>query len=79
MPPPWVHSGSQCPVPDCPGCYQCSKTAQPRAIPGMVRFTGRAGDVLLNNVSIWHTSGPNTTEETRKLAWILWGPAGGVH
>ena len=79
MPPPWVHSGSQCPVgPDCPGCFNCSKTGQPRAIPGMVRFTGQAGDLLLNNVSIWHTSGPNTTEETRKLAWILWGPEGGL-
>ena len=79
MPPPWVHSGSAaCSTPGCPGCFHCATApAQPRVLPGMVRFTGRAGDILLNDVSIWHTSGPNTTDETRKLCWILWGPQGG--
>ena len=79
MPPPWVHSGSTaCSIPNCPGCFHCATApAQPRVLPGMIRFTGHAGDVLLNNVSIWHTSGPNTSAKTRKLCWVLWRPKGG--
>lgn len=46
----------------------------PRALPGMQTFTGEAGDVLLNNVSIWHASTPNLGSQPRKLVWLLWGP-----
>ena len=47
----------------------------PRVLPGMQTFTGEAGDVLLNNVSIWHASTPNLGNRPRKLVWLLWGPA----
>lgn len=57
-PPAWAHNADR----------------QPRALPGMQLFTGEAGDVLLNDVSIWHASTPNLSNRPRKLVWMLWGP-----
>lgn len=57
-PPAWAHTAER----------------QPRALPGMQKFTGNAGDVLLNDVSIWHASTPNLSNRPRKLVWLLWGP-----
>ena len=57
-PPPWVHSADR----------------QPRVLPGMVRFTGKAGDVLINDVSIWHANTPNLSNRPRKLVWLVWEP-----
>ena len=57
-PPSWVHTDDR----------------QPRALPGMVTFTGKAGDVLLNDVSIWHANTPNISRRARKLVWLLWAP-----
>ncbi len=47
---------------------------QPRVLPGMVRFTGQAGDILLNDISIWHANTPNLTDRARKLVWLIWQP-----
>lgn len=57
-PPAWVHTADR----------------QPRELPGMLKFTGKAGDILLNDVSIWHANTPNLSCRARKLVWLLWEP-----
>ena len=43
---------------------------QPREIPGQVAFTGRAGDLFLNNTELWHTNTANRGTRPRKLAML---------
>lgn len=59
---------------DSPPGWAHTAQRQPMTLPGMQTFTGEAGDVLLNDVSIWHASTPNLSEQPRKLMWLLWGP-----
>ncbi|MCX5658736.1 MAG: phytanoyl-CoA dioxygenase family protein [Planctomycetota bacterium] len=45
---------------------------QPRALPGMVKVTGKAGDCMINNTFIWHTSTPNSSAEPRRIVWVVY-------
>lgn len=45
---------------------------QPRVLPGMVKVTGRAGDCMINNTFIWHTSTPNLSDEPRRIVWVVY-------
>ena len=37
----------------------------------MVLATGKAGDCMINNTSIYHTNTPNRSERVRKIIWAL--------
>lgn len=56
----------------CPTAEMTHPDGQPRVMPGQVAITGRAGDCLINNTEIWHTSTPNTSSAPRMLAMFLY-------
>jgi ectoine hydroxylase-related dioxygenase (phytanoyl-CoA dioxygenase family) len=43
----------------------------PRAVPGMVKITAKAGSCMVNDTRIWHSSTPNDSDVDRKLVWIV--------
>lgn len=45
---------------------------QPRILPGMLRVGGRAGDCMINNTHIWHTSTPNESDQPRRIVWVVY-------
>ena len=45
---------------------------QPRSVPEMVLATGRAGDCMINDTSIYHTNTPNLSDRVRKVIWALY-------
>ncbi len=44
---------------------------QPRQVPEMVLSSGKAGDCLINDTSIYHTNTPNQSDRVRKVIWAL--------
>ena len=44
---------------------------RPCRVPEMVLATGKAGDCMINNTSIYHTSTPNRSARVRKIIWAL--------
>ena len=45
---------------------------QPRQLPEMVLASGKAGDCLINDTSIYHTNTPNLSDRVRKIIWALY-------
>ena len=45
---------------------------QPRSVPEMVLASGKAGDCLINDTSIYHTNTPNLSDRVRKIIWALY-------
>ncbi len=45
---------------------------QPRRVPEMVLASGKAGDCLINDTSIYHTNTPNLSDRVRKIIWALY-------
>ncbi len=45
---------------------------QPRSVPEMVLATGKAGDCMINDTSIYHTNTPNLSDRVRKVIWALY-------
>ncbi len=45
---------------------------QPRQAPGMALASGKAGDCLINDTSIYHTNTPNRSDRVRKIIWALY-------
>ena len=80
-PPAWVHTEERQPR-ALPGMATFTVIAQANAWRSLLllpltprRVQGQAGDILLNDVSIWHASTPNLhPKRARKLVWALWGP-----
>lgn len=56
----------------CPSAEMTQANGQPLVMPGQVAITGRAGDCLINNTEIWHTSTPNRSDAPRMLAMLLY-------
>lgn len=48
---------------------------QPRQVPEMVLASGKAGDCLINDTSIYHTNTPNLSNRVRKVIWALYAGA----
>ena len=65
---PGTHKQDAIPVPD----WSNDADGQPRAIPGMIKVTGRAGDCMINNTHIWHTSTPNESDQPRRIVWVVY-------
>jgi hypothetical protein len=57
--------------PESPPPWANAADGQPRALPGQVLATGRAGDCLINHTRIWHTNTPNTSARGRKVIWVV--------
>lgn len=45
---------------------------QPRCVPEMVLATGKAGDCMINDTSIYHTNTPNLSDRVRKVIWAIY-------
>ncbi len=45
---------------------------QPRSVPDMVLATGKAGDCMINDTSIYHTNTPNLSDRVRKVIWAIY-------
>ncbi len=45
---------------------------QPRSVPEMVLATGKAGDCMINDTSIYHTNTPNLSDRVRKVIWAIY-------
>ncbi len=45
---------------------------QPRKVPEMVLASGKAGDCLINDTSIYHANTPNLSDRVRKIIWALY-------
>ncbi len=55
----------------CPPEYT-APDGQPRELPGMVRLTGKAGDVVVFNTELWHTNTSNTGDHARKFVMLTY-------
>jgi ectoine hydroxylase-related dioxygenase (phytanoyl-CoA dioxygenase family) len=55
-----------------PPAWSNDDRGRPRALPGMVKVAGRAGDCMINNTNVWHTSTPNRAGQPRRIVWVVY-------
>lgn len=61
--------------PDNPPKWFNTDDGQPRNVPGMVKAAAKAGDCMVNDTLLWHTSTPNESDLDRKIVWIVYKKA----
>lgn len=62
-------------APEGPPKWFNTDDGYPRDVPGMVKAVAKAGDCMVNDTMIWHTSTPNDSDVDRKIVWIVYKKA----